>query len=242
MDSDSPEKANVLPDTFLKEPYTIPDSFGSLTEARDYFYEYYHDHVLRHIPEELLGGVESSLLPKGSSTEAECFKPSATYFNLEKTMKKWNEAFAPLLAECTADIEGEYFIPASICQMQSLLATIIGRQLHWPEGLLSDDITETCREIVEIGEIVIPDVRLPKNFGFETGVILPLFLVVVICRDITIRKDAIQLLRLAGPRRESVWDSAKCVEAGEQILKAEYGDGDINELVGEDYAEEALIS
>lgn len=63
--------------------------------------------------------------------------------------------------------------------------------------------------------------RFSKGFVFETGVIPSLSMISMMCPDRQLRKDAVQVLRSMAPRREGIWDSRVCAEAGDRLLARE---------------------
>jgi hypothetical protein len=60
-----------------------------------------------------------------------------------------------------------------------------------------------------------------KGFVFDIGIISSLSLVVMLCPDRGLRREAVEVLKAMRPRREGVWDSRVCAEAGEKSLAKE---------------------
>jgi hypothetical protein len=60
-----------------------------------------------------------------------------------------------------------------------------------------------------------------KGFVFDIGIISSLSLVVMLCPDRGLRIEAVEVLKSMRPRREGVWDSRVCAEAGEKSIARE---------------------
>jgi hypothetical protein len=71
----------------------------------------------------------------------------------------------------------------------------------------------TCRLVAHPG--------FSKGFVFDIGIISSLSLVVMLCPDRKLRKEAVKVLKSMRPRREGVWDSRVCAEAGEKSIAKE---------------------
>ncbi|KFA63226.1 hypothetical protein S40285_04920 [Stachybotrys chlorohalonatus IBT 40285] len=62
--------------------------------------------------------------------------------------------------------------------------------------------------------------HIKPSFSADLGIVPPLFVVATKCRDPTIRRRAIQLLR-SSARREAMWDSAMAAQVAEWIMQRE---------------------
>ena len=60
------------------------------------------------------------------------------------------------------------------------------------------------------------------SFSFSPGVVSPLYVIMTRCRDPTIRREALLLLRTC-KRREGLWDSALAATLGQKIINIEEG-------------------
>jgi hypothetical protein len=58
------------------------------------------------------------------------------------------------------------------------------------------------------------------SFGFEMGVIIPIYVTALKCRNLQIRQRALNILS-ASPRREGFWDSRLAVKMAERLIKIE---------------------
>ena len=68
---------------------------------------------------------------------------------------------------------------------------------------------------------VVADTRFKKTFVFDCGVIPSLFITIMICRNRSIREEAIRILRMAEGRMEITWNAATVADMGEKVLNAE---------------------
>ncbi|KAK5129277.1 hypothetical protein LTR08_003633 [Meristemomyces frigidus] len=91
-----------------------------------------------------------------------------------------------------------------------------GPQTRW------DDLKHHFASIVSLAEVIVKEI--PKSdgvsFSLEMGYLDPLWLVVSRCRDPTIRRRAIGLLR-SFRRLEGVWDSAAVAAVGQRWMELE---------------------
>ncbi|KAH6711818.1 hypothetical protein BKA61DRAFT_578248 [Leptodontidium sp. MPI-SDFR-AT-0119] len=60
-----------------------------------------------------------------------------------------------------------------------------------------------------------------RGFVFDAGVIPPLLKIVLLCPERMLRREAIEVLKSMAPRREGMWDSRVCAEAGEKCMAME---------------------
>jgi hypothetical protein len=67
--------------------------------------------------------------------------------------------------------------------------------------------------------------RFSKGFVFDNGVIPCLAAISMMCPDRTLRREAVEVLRSMAPRREGLWDSRVCAEAGDKLLAREESQG-----------------
>lgn len=112
-----------------------------------------------------------------------------------------------------------------------------------------EKLTLGYQSILEISEEVLEetkDQRRLGNFKFEQGVVMPLHITAKWCHDRTIRRRAIDLLRLyrssdGEPMREGVWDSEMFAEWDECTLESKDGSdwGDGSERIGDGHMRRA---
>lgn len=66
-----------------------------------------------------------------------------------------------------------------------------------------------------------------KGFVFDSGVIPCLATIAMMCPEITLRREAVEVLRSMAPRREGLWDSRVCAESGDRLLAREESQGNL---------------
>jgi hypothetical protein len=79
----------------------------------------------------------------------------------------------------------------------------------------------TVHAILTFSRRLVAHPGFSKGFVFDLGIISSLSLVVMLCPDRGLRREAVEVLKAMRPRREGVWDSRVCAEAGEKSLAKE---------------------
>jgi hypothetical protein len=79
----------------------------------------------------------------------------------------------------------------------------------------------TVRAILLFSRRLIAHPKFRHGFVFDVGIIPSLCTIMLMCPDRTLRKEAIDVLRSMGGRREAMWDSKVCADAGERALAME---------------------
>jgi hypothetical protein len=78
--------------------------------------------------------------------------------------------------------------------------------------------------ILDFSRRLVAHPKFSKGFVFDMGIISSLSLVVMLCPDRRLRKEAVEVFKAMRPRREGVWDSRICAEAGDKsIVEEEMG-------------------
>jgi hypothetical protein len=79
----------------------------------------------------------------------------------------------------------------------------------------------TVHAILDFSRRLVAHPRFSKGFVFDLGIIPPLSMISMMCPDKVLRKEAIEVLRSMASRREGMWDSRVCAEAGDRCLARE---------------------
>ncbi|KAE8451403.1 hypothetical protein EG329_004032 [Mollisiaceae sp. DMI_Dod_QoI] len=79
----------------------------------------------------------------------------------------------------------------------------------------------TVHAILDFSRRLTAHPRFSKGFVFDIGIIAPLSMVSMMCPDKALRRETIDVLRSMAPRREGMWDSRVCAEAGDRYLTTE---------------------
>jgi hypothetical protein len=89
--------------------------------------------------------------------------------------------------------------------------------------MVFDQFAQEFKEILSKSKTILEMTETPSNnpsFTLSLGVLQPFFLVGLMCRDVYIRREAIEILG-AKPRREGLYDSALCVKWAQWVEAAE---------------------
>ncbi|RBR14481.1 uncharacterized protein FIESC28_07717 [Fusarium coffeatum] len=86
----------------------------------------------------------------------------------------------------------------------------------------SDAFREGFAQIVGLAKGPSQDVSRPK-FTFDMGIAPLLHFVVIKCRHLQIRLDALEVIRTMGNARESLWDTATMYAIGKCLIEKEHG-------------------
>jgi hypothetical protein len=140
---------------------------------------------------------------------------------LEKTdegllsnLLRWNENFQLLMSQLK--------LPDSVATLTLQLYYKTWRILLHAidtDEMVFDQFTEEFQEILNTCKTILEMTETPSNspsFTLSLGVLRPLFLVGLKCRDVYIRREAIEILA-AKPRREGLYDSALCVKFAQWV-------------------------
>jgi len=223
---------------------TMPESFRDLAEARVYLdlimrrQMYFIGTIARTI-------IKFSYFPPGyedtatfGSTEdyqsMSSSKVRKQSIEMYKESLRWSGAFGPLLARLSLPIT------TNMDKITTLTMNIAASSSRaCASGILTGLETQYDTQ-VDIFRLVVAqttqllalqeeesrksDTRSETDtsfvFSFELGVITPLSLVIVKCRDPRIRRDALNLL-YKYPRREGVWDSVITAALGRWVINME---------------------
>jgi hypothetical protein len=79
----------------------------------------------------------------------------------------------------------------------------------------------TVHAILNFSRRLVAHSRFSKGFVFDIGIISSLTHVFMLCPDRGLKEEAVEVLKSMRPRREGVWDSRVCAEAGEKSIAKE---------------------
>ncbi|KAH8755162.1 hypothetical protein BGZ57DRAFT_772975 [Hyaloscypha finlandica] len=129
---------------------------------------------------------------------------------ISQRLALWHDTFSPLLNYAMTPAGETMFIPAAILHVQALAAEL-------------DNITlfPTVHAILDFSQRLVAHPKFSKGFVFDMGIISSLSLVVMLCPDRGLRREAVEVFKAMRPRREGVWDSRVCAEAGEKLIVEE---------------------
>ncbi|TGO77175.1 hypothetical protein BELL_0119g00020 [Botrytis elliptica] len=210
----------------------IPRQLDNLAEA-----EVHLEHVLYHslpkIPRADLQRRLASpdLSPQGlaisfsriQKLHPEASSPILTGFEFPKfssSFQDWQRAFQPIISHAQSPLGNVDYIAAATLQIKALGIGLMGQGVFL-DYRISDHFLPIFRQIISLSQKLVSDPRFLKTFVFDAGIIPSLFVVIYACPDQKIRRDAVTILREAGPRREGTWDALKIASIGQMLLDSE---------------------
>lgn len=140
-------------------------------------------------------------------------------------LQQWSNAFAAVLKRSQSPAgRGDFTAAAMLDLCLKVTTVLLAAGISAPETIF-DKFHSTFAEIVADSKTLIEDwsySRLPGNarFSFDIGVVLPLYVTAVKCRDPVLRRKAISLL-FSSPRREGMWDSVLAARVAVWITSIE---------------------
>lgn len=159
---------------------------------------------------------------------------------LSSELTAWKEAFRPLLTYARAT-GGQGAISALTMTISAIANSIALRAAFFINESAYDIFLPEFKIIVDYARILLElqkaQARLAKmkdgdddetggsvgpviHFAFDIGIVPPLYLVMVKCRDPRVRREALKLLE-QNPRREGVWDSVAVTKLGKWVISLE---------------------
>lgn len=221
-----PIQNRILSSKLYLKSFEVPRCFTSIEEAR-YCYECIRFRVFpEHKFEEKLKA--SASLPEGITSPAillmRLFSELAENDKapiLRAELAQWQRAFAPLFRHSRTPQGTATFIPATTLFIQ---ATSLEIPLYGFNDAPSDapsvmyNHLVSARKVLAHAHILIASPKYPKCFVFDMGIIPSLWIIVVLCLDLSLKKKALNLLREMQPRIECVLDSRVVADTGEAFV------------------------
>jgi cholestenol delta-isomerase len=162
----------------------------------------------------------TDLLEKGAIPPTEFFQTLATF---PQAVDDWNSAF---LALKLIGIDEEARPSIAILEIYHVLLKLLvifdyqGIESSWDIFLPSFTlIVEIAFAFMEM-DAALSDQTTGIAFSFNLGITIPLFITAIKCRDPSIRREAIRLLRVKR-RVEGVWDSLGAAAVAERLMHLE---------------------
>ena len=207
-------RPSILDINYSEDIYNIPYRFNTITEARNYL-ENFQFRALPSLAHEF--GVQIYNSPESVNDTARDM-----YTTMSSQLRQWRAAFAPLYAESYTSAGSRNSIAAIMLRVQALSTDLAAKRICARGMSSSDPFISESREIIDLSKLVAADPSFRKTFVFDCGIVPGLFIVVFTCLDMSMRKEALDVLRQIVPRREGVWDSSTLVRQGEMALQIEH--------------------
>jgi len=213
MDNPNTPRQSQLEIDYEDHECTMPKAFHNVMEAKVYLEQFQYKYIpyLCRLTDVLLYGDRFA-----------CSVPEKDYEDIRKQLRHWYKAFAPLLAWAVTAEGSHDFTATAIVRVLALATDITAQRVCLGSGIKPLSFFEDeSREVVDLSRRIVMDPMFKKKFIFDCGLIPPLFVVTMICRERSIREDAIQVLRMMEGRIEICWKAADIADLGERTLQAE---------------------
>lgn len=205
----------MLQITYIDEAFEMPLIFYGISQAKIYM-----EHVqYRAMP--YLGAM-SDVLMYGDGYAS--IPPKAAYDEFIICLKQWTRAFQPLLSDARRR-GGKDLIAASTLRALLIATEVATKRIYLgdKEANNPNSFVLEATEIVDLSRIVAADQGHKKVFVVDCGIVPSLFVIIMICRERSVRQAAIEVLESCGDRMEVTWNAAEIARIGRQVLEAESG-------------------
>ncbi|CZR56336.1 uncharacterized protein PAC_06224 [Phialocephala subalpina] len=167
-------------------------------------------------PDSECGGIlnrENPIHPPSSSTYAE------QQFHLDE-LERWRCSFTPLLNSYRDQTQSKEYLAVTSLQVRFMSSRFALSANLSTDQLIYDDRIEEVREITRLAKILHLHPSTKGEFAFDLGYIPQLYVIAIKCRDRSLRREAIQLLR-SRSWREGVWDSKLAASMAVALMEIE---------------------
>jgi len=207
----------------------IPQKFISVNEARRWFEHVRSESLLKHSSSCNWG---ISFMPPDHAVPsmAELAKPVKYYLKLGEAPEYpreyfeqralWHKAFAPLYADCLTPAGESKFVATMTMLIQALSVDC----MVW--GKVKDQLSKNAyrqmlastRQLLNLAHHLVSHPKFTKSFVCDVGIIPSLWIVIMACPDLNLKREANAILKSMIPRIECVWSSQIVSEAGDKVL------------------------
>ncbi|RFU35387.1 hypothetical protein B7463_g943, partial [Scytalidium lignicola] len=148
-----------------------------------------------------------------------------TYTSIIAQLADFETAFRPFL-DSAINQDGSVANPRTlVLSLYQKTTIVLLASVQSESEMIYDDYFPSFQYITRISELLISSdlvTQMPPNprFSFDAGIIPPLHVVGIRCRDPTIRREAISLL-LRSPRQEGMWDAILSARIGRWLCFCE---------------------
>ncbi|KAH8654956.1 hypothetical protein BGZ60DRAFT_532587 [Tricladium varicosporioides] len=196
-----------------EEGFKFPHQFTNIEEARFYLEQIQFSSLPRLAHEFHL----QALNPGQNVPSAEDLREL-----MGSQHRAWRMAFAPLYAKCCSSTNNKEFVAAATLRVSVLSTDLASRRLCNGSNDTGERTADgDAREIIGLGKMIVGHPSFKRIWVFDCGAVPGLFIVVISCRNKSLRQEAFQLLKSTIPRREGCWDSVILTKLAENTLIAE---------------------
>ncbi|KIW88112.1 uncharacterized protein Z519_11222 [Cladophialophora bantiana CBS 173.52] len=202
------DKRLLVPELTPRLP-RVPEKFDTPDQARDSF-------------NDCMGSIIHGVKSRHAPNPERCADGS-------NFLRRWSTAFADFRARGEQNLSELERRNCVILEMQRLAVYLWALASSFASEMEFDAWIPEFSRLVALGSYLVKTKRLTMPQGrilhypkFDTGLILPLYLVASRCRDPRLRRQAIEVLH-NGPRQEGIWNSAILASIAERIIEIEEG-------------------
>ena len=196
----------------------IPSSFQDFTSARR-CWDFLQDRALQFFRRT---SFNRAYAPAASDKPEQIAAELSTYLNQLDTFAS---AFQPILDNAIADDGTIVNAAALLLSLYHKTTVITLASIPSDSEMVYDVFLLDFRYIVRTSALLIASndsMKTPPNprFAFEVGIVPPLHVVAIRCRDPVVRREAVELL-FASPRQEGMWDGVLSARIGMWMTSCE---------------------
>jgi hypothetical protein len=233
-DAPTPLTNRIFNLAFREDEFCIPSGFATISEARLYLEEIKWRVLSKaqNNPEEPDGCSPPDLQKMRSKLKHWYSSPiTACSSYLNSQFAQWHHAFEPLLEHSMTPAGEATFVAAATLHIQALSNDMVisGYGFNAARKELHSYVCATT--IIALSRRLVEHPHFVRSFVFDTGIIPALIIILMLCPDRALKREAVGVLRDMVPRWEGVWDSRVVAEAGERLLADANLDVDV---VGQD--------
>jgi hypothetical protein len=205
-------RASILDINYVDEGIYMPHEFRDVIEAKCYLehFQYQAMTYLSHLTDVFMYGDQFA-----------CPVPDGAYELLTSSLRQWYSSFRPLFERAMRPGDKDFISVATLRALALSTDISVQRVCLKTKDRPPELFEAEARELIDLTRRIVQDHRFKKTFGFDCGVVPSLFIAIMICRNKSIREEAIQILRMAEGRIEVVWDASVIAGLGEKMLRAE---------------------
>jgi len=194
---------------YLEDLCQVPRRFSSISEARNY---------LEHI-QFVSGPSLSHFLLSMSSAPPAPITINEGFRNMYRStltqLRRWNIAFKEYYPGTREQSENKNFAAAATLRVRALSTELATKRVCARELSSCYFYNPECQEIVDLSRLLASEPSFRKPLVWDCGIIPGLATVIIVCLEMNLRKEALQILKQIAPRREGAWDSSTAVQFGE---------------------------
>lgn len=197
---------------YLDNTFEIPERFISLSEARNYL-----ESIQFPVTPSLARDLATAGLSGSNSPTPIDEDTRNMYTTMSSQLHQWHLSFDKLYIR-SANPNGKHSVAAATLRVRALSTEISSERVCAMNPESSDSLSSKCRELVDLSMFVANDPNFLKSFVWDCGIVPGLSIVIAAVFEMSIRKQALGILKGIVPRQEGVWDSVTAVAFGERCL------------------------